>query len=625
MNYQFYTCLLYGVFMNKFFCMCLLVAALSVTTIFAYSGGSGTIGDPYQISDTTDLRDLMTTSGDWASHFILTQDLDASGMGAANPIGNFTTKFTGSFDGQNHTISNLAIAQTGSDFCGLFGYTLNAKLSNVGIINCNMSGKSSVGALCGHFQGDTVSNCYASGIISATEQAAGGLVGETVGGVVMDSYSQCNVTAAQNYAGGFIGWNRGEITRCYATGTVNIDGSNGGPGSTAGGFVGANGSWFDLNPGTITFCYATGNATAVENFAGGFVGTNNNGSTITDCNASGNALAMGRAGGFAGANRQATDGTGRSLIQRCFSTGNGTTTTGSYAGGFIGWNLDSSDIHECYSSGNGISGHNAAGGFCGGNLQNGTITDCYARGNASATDDWAGGFCGWSGTEGVIGPAEFTNCFSTGVPSVGASGVRVGGFVGEAESTSLFSCCFWDSTSSGFGLGDGDSVMASGLYGEPTARMQQQSTFSNCGFNFTTFWKINGGYPGLQNDGLPKLTTTAVSSIDFYTAVSGGTITDEGITSVTVRGVCWNLAGNPTISDSHTTDGAGLGAFVSNLTGLTNATLYHVRAYATNSQGTSYGNEITFTTIPTLPEWGLIALGALMAIIGAWFVMKKFA
>jgi len=65
---------------------------------------------------------------------------------------------------------------------------------------------------------------------------------------------------------------------------------------------------------------------------------------------------------------------------------------------------------------------------------------------------------------------------------------------------------------------------------------------------------------------------------------------------VTVRGICWSMAHNPTLSDSYTTDGGGTGSFTSNLTGLTAGTTYFVRAYATNSMGTTYGNEVSFTT-----------------------------
>ena len=100
---------------------------------------------------------------------------------------------------------------------------------------------------------------------------------------------------------------------------------------------------------------------------------------------------------------------------------------------------------------------------------------------------------------------------------------------------------------------------------------------------------------------LPTLTTTAVSSISTNTAVSGGTISSDGGAAITVRGICWSTIANPTIAlNTKTTDGIGTGVFTSNISGLTANTTYYVRSYATNSQGTAYGNELNFTTIGTL-------------------------
>ena len=98
----------------------------------------------------------------------------------------------------------------------------------------------------------------------------------------------------------------------------------------------------------------------------------------------------------------------------------------------------------------------------------------------------------------------------------------------------------------------------------------------------------------------PTVTTATVTDVTGYTAICGGTVTGDGGTSVTVRGVCWSISENPTINDSHTNDGNGVGSFTSNITGLSEGITYHVRAYATNNVGTSYGADITFTT-PLLP------------------------
>ena len=96
--------------------------------------------------------------------------------------------------------------------------------------------------------------------------------------------------------------------------------------------------------------------------------------------------------------------------------------------------------------------------------------------------------------------------------------------------------------------------------------------------------------------GVATVTTTAASSITSNTATTGGTVANDGGLSITAYGVCWSTSANPTIAGSHTTDGTGTGIFTSYLTGLSASTTYHIRAYATNSSGTYYGNDLSFTT-----------------------------
>ena len=103
-----------------------------------------------------------------------------------------------------------------------------------------------------------------------------------------------------------------------------------------------------------------------------------------------------------------------------------------------------------------------------------------------------------------------------------------------------------------------------------------------------------------KKPGPPVVTTANVSDITRTTASSGGTITDDGGAAVSARGICWSESQSPETSGSKTTDGAGAGTFTSNLSGLTANKTYYIRAYATNSEGTSYGNEKSFTTSPVL-------------------------
>jgi uncharacterized protein (TIGR02145 family) len=102
------------------------------------------------------------------------------------------------------------------------------------------------------------------------------------------------------------------------------------------------------------------------------------------------------------------------------------------------------------------------------------------------------------------------------------------------------------------------------------------------------------------------ITTTSVSQITATTAISGGDITNDGGSIITARGVCWSTSANPTITDNKTTDGTGNGSFVSSITGLTPVTTYHLRAYATNSAGTAYGNEISFASSSSTSAAGAV-------------------
>ena len=95
---------------------------------------------------------------------------------------------------------------------------------------------------------------------------------------------------------------------------------------------------------------------------------------------------------------------------------------------------------------------------------------------------------------------------------------------------------------------------------------------------------------------LPSVTTGTVSSVTETSATCGGTVMANGYSAVTVRGVCWDTVTPPTVEGRHTNDGTSTGTFASTLTGLIPNTTYYVRAYATNSVGTAYGEEVSFTT-----------------------------
>ena len=109
-----------------------------------------------------------------------------------------------------------------------------------------------------------------------------------------------------------------------------------------------------------------------------------------------------------------------------------------------------------------------------------------------------------------------------------------------------------------------------------------------------------GGNTPLQSASTPTV-TTATSTATATAATSGGMIGSDGGAMISVRGVCWSTSQNPTIADSKTTDGNGTGSYVSTITGLTPYTTYFIRAYATNSIGTGYGQQVTITTTQDVP------------------------
>lgn len=145
-------------------------------------------------------------------------------------------------------------------------------------------------------------------------------------------------------------------------------------------------------------------------------------------------------------------------------------------------------------------------------------------------------------------------------------------------------------TVGGYGIGE---------YSFNLTNLQEQQTYY-----YKAYMKVNGetiygelmSFKTNDKKNTPTVTTTQVYNIKETSASCGGNVTSDGGAAVTAKGVCWSLSQNPTINDNKTNNGSGTGSFTSNITGLTNSTTYYVRAYATNSEGTSYGEQQSFTT-----------------------------
>ena len=135
--------------------------------------------------------------------------------------------------------------------------------------------------------------------------------------------------------------------------------------------------------------------------------------------------------------------------------------------------------------------------------------------------------------------------------------------------------------------------------------IEADSLYGSRDVQFTRFpfgnQQFNLGVVQVQGPVPPTVLTTSVQAIAANSAVAGGNVTEVGGSAVTSRGVCWSTLQLPTISDQHTTDGRGPGEFTSQLIGLSVNTVYYVRAYATNSVGTAYGEQYEFRTTDGLP------------------------
>ncbi|MCP4123312.1 MAG: hypothetical protein GY751_16285 [Bacteroidetes bacterium] len=194
---------------------------------------------------------------------------------------------------------------------------------------------------------------------------------------------------------------------------------------------------------------------------------------------------------------------------------------------------------------------------------------------------------------------------SVGMLSVGTDMASIGGYVTLDGGTSVTSrgVC-WDTTpnptieNSHTKDGAGTGIFTSSVTGlsPNTAYYMRVYATNSVG---TSYGKENSFTTDVA---IPSVTTAVINSVTATTAFGGGNVTSDGGASITARGVCWNTGQNPTIEGSHTTDGAGPGFFTSSITELTPGTTYYVRAYATNSEGTSYGeNELFTTNVVTTP------------------------
>ena len=331
------------------------------------------------------------------------------------PIGIAEKRFRADFNGNGYAISNLYIRREGlgdTGSTGLFGKAgSSSEISNVRLLDVDVSGHASVGGLVGTAEG-AIRAAYVSGKVSGNSEV-GGLAGRNLGeenlGEIVNSSANVSVSGAENI-GGLVGINDGRVANSYATG--NVSGQR-----NVGGLIGFSersgkivGSYFDgivtgtnllgglagRNDGEIIGSYSAGTVSGrpreSSRDAGGLVGLNNNDASITGSYSTAQVRGNYEVGGLVGVN----DG----MIRYSYASGD---VIGSdFVGGLTAWNTGT--IFASYATGN-VSGERAVGGLCGGNSEGALIVTTYAVGRVTDSrgdDNMIGGLIGRQHTEGRV-------------------------------------------------------------------------------------------------------------------------------------------------------------------------------------------------------------------------------
>ena len=283
----------------------------------------GSPESPYLIYNFDQLNNMRYLLGSAyaTKYFKLMNNIDATPTQTSTwvPIGSSGTSsaFYGSFDGNNHTISNLRVSNYGN-YHGLFGYTAaGSSIKNFSMnSSCYILGDFESGSIVGHNDG-TVDNCRSAATVNiGNATKGGGIVGDNYGTIsnciFSGTVSRSGSGVAASSLGGIVGKNEsaGIVTNCYSTGSINGNLWNGG---VAG--------W---NDGTIDNCYSKGTVACNDNSNGGLVGQNNG--SIANCFSQANVSGAHYLGGLVGNH-------GGGSVTNCYSTG---TVTGGTKGGLIG-------------------------------------------------------------------------------------------------------------------------------------------------------------------------------------------------------------------------------------------------------------------------------------------------
>ncbi len=270
--------------MFKRFKICCLVVLFITSLTFAFTGGDGTAGNPYQISTRADLEAVNTNL---AASYILMNDIDLTGIAYTQAViapdtdsstsGYQGTSFTGTFNGNGYIVRKLKITAPSKDYIGLFGLVdSGGDVSNIGIVDCEIAGGSYVGGVCGYMRVGTIKNCYSEGsiITGADAYGVGGICGNIHDATILNCYTAVSISSGDGSwgIGGICGYNYlGRIINCYSSGDISTTGES------VGGLCGRN------YGGAISNCYSTGMVTGLSK-VGGLCGDEANaGAPISNC------------------------------------------------------------------------------------------------------------------------------------------------------------------------------------------------------------------------------------------------------------------------------------------------------------------------------------------------------
>ncbi|MDZ4263455.1 MAG: GLUG motif-containing protein, partial [Pseudomonadota bacterium] len=400
--------------------------------------------------------DLQGMNGNKAGKYALGSNIDAAATSGWNAgtgflsVGDGGSRYTGTFDGLGHTISNLTINRPTTDFVGLFGYSNStATARNVGLIDASVTGQNYVGALIAVNNGGgggSISNSYATGTISGTNYV-GGLMGIIANDKSMSNSYATTVVSGSSRVGGLVGATlnlEGAISNSYATGNV----TGGVSSEFVGGLIGR-----VEKGGVISNNYATGTVSGTD-FVGGLIGESLGGS-INNGYATGAVSGSSYVGGLVGRNIGVTGGDGygstgangsAGTVNNSYATG--AVTGSSNVGGLVGGNIAGNGGYGETDSSNNLG--------IGGNGGSATINTSYAMGAVT----------GGSSVGGLVGK-------NTGGDDGSAYSGGIGGIGGAATA----SASYWNTTTSGRASSAGGGGLTS----------TQAKTASNfTGFTFTT-------------------------------------------------------------------------------------------------------------------------------------------